>query len=106
MDTIKLSKVGNTLTVPLPAEMVQALGLAENDLLAIQNVGDEIVLRRATPETQPTPQLSAVELMKLPIPERHRLLAKAAQEAAEEYRTNPELMEFSTAFDGADWETE
>ena len=48
---------------------------------------------------------SAVKLMKLPLEERHRLLAAAAAEAAEEYRTNPELMEFSTALDGEDWTT-
>jgi antitoxin component of MazEF toxin-antitoxin module len=106
MDTVKLSKQGNTLTVPLPAEMVEALGLAENDVLAVQHVGNEIVLRRAAPENLPTPPLSAIELMKLPIAERHRLLAQAAAEAAEEYRTNPELMEFSTALDGEDCETD
>lgn len=46
---------------------------------------------------------TAVELMKLPRAERNRILAAAAAEAVEEYRTNPELTEFSI-LDGEDWE--
>lgn len=108
MDLIKVRKADDALTVALPAEVIEALGLAEDDVLAVQRVGDEIVLRRATPQAQqilpPDRPLSAIELMKLPLEERHRLLAAAAAEAAEEYRTNPELMEFSAALDGEDWE--
>lgn len=39
-------------------------------------------------------QYTALELMKLPLAERHRILEEAAEEAAEEYRTNPDLTEF------------
>lgn len=41
--------------------------------------------------------------MKLPLEERHRVLAQSVAEAAEAFRTDPELMEFS-ALDGEDWE--
>lgn len=109
MELVKVQRADDGLTISLPADLIEALHLAEDDVLAVQRVGDEIVLRRAAPESE-TPQppeghfLTAAELLKLPVEERHRLLAAAAAEAAEEYRTNPELMEFSAALDGEDWE--
>ncbi|WIG59423.1 MAG: hypothetical protein OJF49_002170 [Ktedonobacterales bacterium] len=47
-------------------------------------------------DTTPAPprRYTALELMKLPLAERHRILEEAAEEAAEEYRTNPELTDF------------
>ena len=107
MELLKVRKADGMPTMALPAEMIEALGLAEDDLLAVQQVGDEIVLRRAAPATAPPAPPAgryptAAELLKLPLEERHRLLAAAAAEAAEEFRTNPELMEFSTALDGED----
>ncbi|HEY7358251.1 MAG TPA: AbrB/MazE/SpoVT family DNA-binding domain-containing protein [Ktedonobacterales bacterium] len=109
MDLVKVRKADDGLSIPLPAELIAALHLAEDDVLAVQQVGEEIVLRRAAPESEERPRFAgpyptAAELMQLPLEERHRLLAAAAAEAAEEYRTNPELMEFSTALDGEDWE--
>lgn len=52
MQTVKLRKVGNSATVTLPASVVDALHLHENDEIAIDVVGDRIVLTRATPDFQ------------------------------------------------------
>ncbi len=99
MDLVKVRKVEDTLAVALPAELIAALHLAEDDLMAVQRIGDEIVLRRAAPETgQHTPPESrypsAAELLKLPLDERDRILAAAAVEAEAEYRTNRALTDF------------
>ncbi len=50
-----------------------------------------------TPQSASKPaerRYTAVELMKLPREERNRILAEAAEAAAAEYRSNPELTEF------------
>lgn len=47
-----------------------------------------------SPQAQPSGHLSAIELLKLPREVRDRILAAAAEDAANEYRTNPELTEF------------
>ncbi len=49
-----------------------------------------------------SPYPSALDLLELPLEERHRILAQSVAEAAEAFRTDPELMEFS-ALDGEDW---
>lgn len=104
MDLIKVRKADDALTVALPAEIIEALGLSEDDVLAVQRVGDEIVLRRAAPEAQQTlpldRPLSAIELMKLPLEERHRLLAAAAAEAENVYRTDRDLTDFEAFGEG------
>lgn len=46
---------------------------------------------------------TALDLMQLPLEERHRVLAQTVAEAAEAFRGDPELMEFS-ALDGEDWD--
>lgn len=56
----------------------------------------EGAFQTATPPT-------ALDLMKLPLAERHYVLAQTVAEAAEAFRTDPELMEFS-ALDGEDWD--
>jgi antitoxin component of MazEF toxin-antitoxin module len=48
MQVMKLRRVGNSLTVTLPAAMIEALHLAENDDIAIEAAGDRIILTRAT----------------------------------------------------------
>lgn len=48
MQVVKLRKVGNSMTVTLPAHMVEALHLSENDEIAVESIGDRIVLTRAT----------------------------------------------------------
>jgi putative addiction module antidote len=48
MQSVKVRKVGNSLTVTLPASVVEALHLAESDELAVDIAGDRIVLTRAT----------------------------------------------------------
>jgi len=48
MQVVKLRKVGNSMAVTLPAHMVEALHLSENDEIAVESVGDRIVLTRAT----------------------------------------------------------
>lgn len=108
MPLLNVRKGEDSTTVTLPAEMIESLHLAEGDILAWESIGDQLVLRRAdetltsTGGEDTTPSLA--ELMKLPLEERHRLLAQAAAEAAEEFRKNPELMEFSASLDGEDWE--
>ena len=105
MDLLKVRKADGTPTMALPAEMIEALGLAEDDLLAVQQIGDEIVLRRAAPDSgqREPPEgryLSAAELLKLPLEERDRILAAIAAEAEEEYRTNRELTDFEAFGEG------
>ena len=52
MQTVKLRKVGNSATVTLPASVVEALHLHENDEIAIEVAGDRVILTRATPDFQ------------------------------------------------------
>jgi hypothetical protein len=46
---------------------------------------------------------TAIELMALPLAERHRILAATMDDAAAAFRDDPELMAFS-ALDGEGWE--
>jgi len=48
MQKVKLRKVGNSTTVTLPASVVEALHLRENDEIAVEISGDRIILTRAT----------------------------------------------------------
>ena len=104
MPLLNVRKGEDPTTVTLPAELIESLHLAEHDTIAWETSGNQIILRRAD-ETlastgcEDTPP-SLAELMKLPLEERHRLLVQAAAEAAEEFRKNPELMEFSAALSG------
>jgi putative addiction module antidote len=50
MHEMKLRKVGNSMTVTLPAQLIEELHLTEQDTLALERVGDHIVLHRATPD--------------------------------------------------------
>ena len=52
MQIVKLRKVGNSTTVTLPASVVEALHLHENDEIAIEVAGDRIILTRATSDFQ------------------------------------------------------
>lgn len=52
MQTVKLRKVGNSATVTLPAAVLEALHLRENDEIAVEVVGDRIVLTRASADFQ------------------------------------------------------
>jgi putative addiction module antidote len=52
MQTVKLRKVGNSATVTLPAAVLEALHLRENDEIAVEVVGDRIVLTRASSDFQ------------------------------------------------------
>jgi putative addiction module antidote len=52
MQVVKLRKVGNSATVTLPASVVEALHLHENDEIAIEVTGDSIMLTRATTNFQ------------------------------------------------------
>lgn len=52
MQIVKLRKVGNSTTVTLPAAVVEALHLHENDEIAIEVAGDRIILARATQDFQ------------------------------------------------------
>ena len=55
--------------------------------------------------TEPTLKLSLREIARLPIAERHKILAPYMAATAEDFLTYPELTEFSV-LDGEDWETE
>ena len=52
MQVVKLRRVGNSTTVTLPASVVEALHLHENDEIAIEVAGDRIILTRATSDFQ------------------------------------------------------
>jgi len=55
--------------------------------------------------TAPTLKLSLREIARLPIAERHKILAPYMAATAENFLTYPELTEFSV-LDGEDWENE
>lgn len=50
MEEVKLRKVGNSMTVTLPAQVIEALHLKENDTIAVDVVGEHVVLRHSTPD--------------------------------------------------------
>ncbi|MBA2391247.1 MAG: AbrB/MazE/SpoVT family DNA-binding domain-containing protein [Ktedonobacteraceae bacterium] len=52
MQVVKLRKVGNSVTVTLPASVVEALHLHENDEIAVEVAGDRIVLAKASQDFQ------------------------------------------------------
>ncbi len=52
MQVVKLLKVGNSTIVTLPAWVVEALHLRENDEIVVEVAGDRIVLTRATADFQ------------------------------------------------------
>jgi len=52
MQVVKLRKVGNSTTVTLPASVLDALHLHENDEVAVEVAGDRIILTRATSDFQ------------------------------------------------------
>ncbi len=52
MQIVKLCKVGNSTAVTLPASVVEALHLHENDEIAVEIAGDRIILTRATSDFQ------------------------------------------------------
>ncbi len=97
MDLVKVYKVGDALTLALPAELIETLRLTEQVRFAVERVGEEIVLRRVPSEAQEQPQrrqLSARELLQLPPEERDHILAEAAAAMEAEYRTNRDLTDF------------
>jgi putative addiction module antidote len=52
MQVVKLRKVGNSATVTLPARVVEALHLHENDEIAVEVAGDRIILSRVSTDFQ------------------------------------------------------
>lgn len=52
MQIVKLRKVGNSTTITLPASVLEALHLHENDEIAVEVAGDRIVLARASRDYQ------------------------------------------------------
>ena len=52
MQVVKLRKVGNSTTVTLPAFVLEALHLHENDEVAVEVSGDRVILTRATSDFQ------------------------------------------------------
>lgn len=73
-----------TLNVPdLPAGQAVKVTIEVPEAAAVES-----------PQGRPQGRLTAIELLKLPREERDRILAVAAEDAADEYRTNPELTDF------------
>lgn len=56
-------------------------------------------------KTQPKKHLSLQKIARLPVAERHQILAPFIAATAEDFLNDPELTEFSI-LDGEDWETE
>ncbi|HEX3642217.1 MAG TPA: AbrB/MazE/SpoVT family DNA-binding domain-containing protein [Ktedonobacteraceae bacterium] len=52
MQVVKLRRVGNSTTVTLPASVIEALHLHENDEVAVEVAGDRIIITRATTDFQ------------------------------------------------------
>ena len=52
MHIVKLRIVGNSATITLPTAVIETLHLHKNDEIAIDVVGDRIVLTRATADFQ------------------------------------------------------
>lgn len=52
MQVVKLRKVGNSIIVTLPASVLEALHLHENDEIAVEVADDRIILTRATSDFQ------------------------------------------------------
>ena len=52
MQVVKLRKINDSIIVTLPTSVLEALHLQENDDIAVEVVGDRIVLSRATPDFQ------------------------------------------------------
>ncbi len=52
MQVVKLRRVGNSTTVTLPASVIEALHLRENDEVAVDIAGDRIIITRATTDFQ------------------------------------------------------
>lgn len=57
------------------------------------------------PESPAKTKLSLAEIAKLPLEERHKLIAPHVAAMAEDFLNDPELTEFSV-LDGEDWENE
>ena len=105
MYLLKLRKGEDEATVTLPADVIEALHLAENDILTFEQTDDQIILRRKPSEIQEghVPNghhWTAEELLKLPLEERDRILAAQAALAEEEYRTNRNLTDFEAFGEG------
>jgi len=52
MQIVKLRKVGDSSVVILPSGMVDALHLQENDDMAVEVMGNRIIITRATDDFQ------------------------------------------------------
>ncbi|HEU5198527.1 MAG TPA: AbrB/MazE/SpoVT family DNA-binding domain-containing protein [Ktedonobacterales bacterium] len=105
MYLLKLRKSDDDTSVTLPADVIEALHLAENDILTFEQINDQIILRREHPEPQANlvphrHRWTAEELLKLPLEERDRILAAQAALAEEEYRTNRDLTDFEAFGEG------
>jgi hypothetical protein len=75
----------------LPAEQV-------NEILDFA----ESVYRKQTSSRTPAPRPSLRQIAALPLEQRHQLLASSIAATADDFKTDPELVEFSL-LDTADW---
>lgn len=70
-----------------------------------QKVKPKVQLTREQPDSSIGEKLSLQEIARLPVAERHKLLAASIAATAEDFLQDPELTEFSV-LDGEDWELE
>lgn len=71
----------------------------------VKQVSGEALGSSISSTTQENKQLSLQEIARLPVEERHKLLAPYIASTTEDFFKDPELTEFSV-LDGEDWETE
>jgi hypothetical protein len=71
----------------------------------VKQVSSEASGSSLSSTTQENKQLSLQEIARLPVEERHKLLAPYIAATAEDFLKDPALTEFSI-LDGEDWETE
>jgi Protein of unknown function (DUF2281) len=71
----------------------------------VQKIVKDKQLASDESESDSLKPLSLKELVKLPIAERHQILAPYMAVTSEDFLNDPELTEFSV-LDGEDWETE
>jgi hypothetical protein len=73
------------------------------EAIDIKKIKPKVQLTREQPDSNRGEKLSLQEIARLPVAERHKLLAASIAATAEDLLQDPELTEFSV-LDGEDWE--
>lgn len=75
------------------------------EAIDIKKVKQKVQLTREQPDSNREEKLSLQEIARLPVVERHKLLAASIAATGDDFLQDPELTEFSV-LDGEDWELE